>query len=68
MANNIDMTEKQEAYIVSLANQLTGQTWPRYISQHKDFLGLSSSACKRVSKAQASAIIDDLKARLERAA
>ncbi len=64
MSSNVfDMTEKQESLIVRLANQLTGQTWPRYLSQHKDFLGLSSSACKRITVAQASAIIDDLKAR-----
>lgn len=56
------ITEKQEQYIVSLCNQLTGKR-ERFISQHRDFLGLSSSKCKRLSKAEASAIIDELKAK-----
>ena len=55
------MTHKQASFIVSLANKATGQRHG-FISQHRDFLGLSSSKCQRLSTAEASAIIDELKA------
>ena len=58
-----NMTTKQEQFIVSLANKITGRS-ERFVSQHRDFLGLSSSKCSRLSVAEASAIIDDLQARL----
>jgi hypothetical protein len=62
-ATSTKMTAKQEQFIVSLCNQLTGERY-RFVSQHRNFLDLSSSKCQRLSKTEASAIIDELKARV----
>jgi hypothetical protein len=60
---NTAATEKQLDYIVSLANRVTGDRH-RFISQHRNLLGLSTSKAARLSKTEASAIIDELAARL----
>lgn len=58
------MTTKQEQFIVSLLNRITGRS-ERFISQHRRFLsselGLNSGKSNgKLSKAEASALIDRL--------
>jgi len=58
-------TNPQLDYLLMLANKLNGGTSFRYLSQVRDILGLSSFQLQRgITKAQASALIDDLKRRL----
>ena len=57
-------TDKQRDYILYLANRIKG-TNHAYLSQVRDVIGLSSHQLQRgLTKAQASRIIDDLKARV----
>lgn len=56
------ITAKQESYLLSLANQVSGRS-DRFLSQARDILGLSSFQLARITRAQASALIDELKAR-----
>ena len=57
-------TEKQINYLLTLCNRLTGDT-ARFLSQHRQTLGLASSKCSRgLSKSEASAIIESLLAKV----
>lgn len=58
------MTLAQSNYILKLANQLTGRR-AGYLSQVRDVIGVGSMKLQRgLNKAEASAIIDDLKNQL----
>lgn len=60
------MTEKQASFIISLCNKISGAQ-QSYLSQHRNLLGWSSFQLQRgISKAEASAKIDELKAQLPR--
>lgn len=56
------MTAKQESFLLALCNQVTGQSH-RYLSQHRALLGISSTGMARISKAEASALIGQMKAK-----
>lgn len=57
-------TEKQIDYILALANQIEG-TRSKYLSQVRGTIGVSSFKLQRgFTKAEASAIINDLKTRV----
>jgi len=59
------MTAKQEQFLLALCNQATGQAH-RYLSQHRELLGISSSGMQRITKAEASALISQMQAKLPR--
>lgn len=57
-------SRKQISYIIRLANQVSGRR-AAYLSQIRDVIDISSSKAGRgLSKSEASAIIDELKAQL----
>lgn len=58
------MTAKQEAEILRLAGQLTGNHY-RFISQAKHLLPVSNTAAAALTTADASFCIDSLKAEIE---
>lgn len=59
------MTAKQEQFLLALCNQVSGQAH-RYLSQHRDLLGVSSTGMARISKTEASALINKMKAKVSR--
>lgn len=60
MTTNTKANDKQVAYIVALCNKLTGDR-ASHLSQVRTVIGISSSKAGRgLSKAEASAIIDEL--------
>lgn len=59
------MTAKQESFLLALCNQATGQQH-RYLSQHRDLLGISSTGMQRITKAEASALINKMKVKAGR--
>lgn len=56
-------TEKQIAFIVSMVNKINGTRFS-HLSQVRNHINLSSSGCTRLTKTEASAIIDTLKAKV----
>lgn len=62
--SNQPATAKQISYIISLANKVTGDN-AAYLSQVREVLGISTSQASRgLSKAEASAHIDRLLAKV----
>lgn len=55
-------TERQVTYLLSLASKLAGHPL-RYISEAAPYLPISKTACRRITKRDASICIDALKAK-----
>lgn len=58
-------TEKQREYLLTLINKWERQSW-RFLSQVKGEFAMSSGALGRMTRAECSAMIDDITARLQR--
>lgn len=58
------MTRAQADYLLVLCNKVSGESYG-YLGQHRELLGISSTGMQRITKGQASALIDKMKARAE---